>query len=77
MAGSEGIDEGSSVEDVQEAFHRLGAELRLEQLDGRWRASVSAGSREETVLANEDSREAAARRAWKAFHDRQGGPGTS
>ena len=77
MAGSEGIDEQSSVEDVQEAFHRLGAELRLEQMDGRWQASVSAGPGEETVLANEDSREAAARRAWEAFHDRQGGAGTS
>jgi hypothetical protein len=74
---SEGIDEHSSVEDVQEAFHRLGAELRLEQQDGRWRASVTAGGGDATVLADETTRDAAALRAWAAFQSRQGGPGTS
>jgi hypothetical protein len=75
--GSEGIDRRATVADVEEAFHRLGADLKLEQQGSRWAASVSATGDETAVLAEADTREDAARQAWETFRERQGGTGTS
>jgi hypothetical protein len=76
MSGASGIDRASSVADVQEAFRRLGAELRLEPSDGGWQARVVAQGHEHLTATGDDA-PAVARAAWAEFVRRTQGTGES
>ena len=76
MSGASGIDRASSVADVQEAFRRLGAELRMETSGGGWTARVVAQGREQLTETGEDA-PSVARAAWAEFVRRNDGTGES
>jgi hypothetical protein len=78
MTPGAGIDGRSSVDDVAEAFRRLGADARIDRADGGYACIVTAGADAPgVVLGHGATPEAAALDAWRRFDRRQGGTGVS
>jgi hypothetical protein len=76
---STGIDESSSLADVEDAFRRQGIELVVRLRGSRWQAlvRVTPGDDRLHLDAWASSPDEAARRAWWLHLDEHDGPGTS
>jgi len=71
-----GIDDTSTLAEIDDAFARQGIQLAFRPVSDGWEAVIAAHGAE-TILARGDTRLEAARQAWAAYVERNGGTGES
>jgi hypothetical protein len=71
-----GIDDSSTIGEIDDAFGRKGVELAFRPVTEGWEAVISAQGAE-TLHCRAGSRLEAAREAWREYLDRNSGTGES
>ena len=71
-----GIDDSSTIDEIEDAFRRKGVELAFRPVTDGWEAVLSAQS-VETLQSRAGSRLEAAHEAWREYLGRNSGTGES